>query len=120
MPPGLFPVQAAQPLAAKLLSGAQNVSFQANATADAAAQAVLDAQHKLSALKHQLQTAKAARKAAASVFKAAPAAWGKAQFKVSADLKHSSSSDSSSSDSSRPATIVALDCCMPYDPQDRL
>lgn len=90
MPPGVFSVQAAQPLAAKLLSGAQNVSFQANATADAARQAVLDAQQKLSALKLQLQTAKAARKAATSVFKAAPASWGKAQFKVSVDLAHSS------------------------------
>lgn len=101
-------MQAAQPLAAKLLSGAQNVSFQANATADAAHQAVLDAQQKLSALKRQLQTAKAARKAATSVFKAAPASWGKAQFKVSVDMAHSDSSSRSS-----------VDCYMPNYLQGR-
>lgn len=75
-------LQVAQPLAAKLLSGAQNASYQANATRNAAKQAVLEAQHKLAALKEQLKAAKDSRQAAKQVFKGLPAQWGKSQFKV--------------------------------------
>lgn len=77
-------VQAAQPLAAKLLSGAQNVSYQANATRDAARQAVTAARHKLSALRDQLQAAKDTRHATQQVFRSLPAQWGKSQFRVRA------------------------------------
>lgn len=77
-------VQAAQPLAAKLLSGAQNVSFQANATRNAARQAVVEAQHKLAAMKDQLAAAKDTRHAAKQLFKSLPGQWGKSQFRVSA------------------------------------
>jgi hypothetical protein len=76
-------IQAAQPLAAKLLSGAQNVSFQANATRNAARQAVVEAQHKLAALKDQLKAAKDTRHAAKQLFKSLPGQWGKSQFRVS-------------------------------------
>lgn len=75
--------QAAQPLAAKLLSGAQNASFQANATRDAARQAVSEAQQKLAALREQLKAAKSTRNAAKQALIGAPAQWGKAQFRVS-------------------------------------
>jgi hypothetical protein len=74
--------QAAKPLAAKLLSGAQNVSYQANATRDAAKQAVLAAHAKLLRLREELAAAVATKQAAKSVFKHVPAQWGKAQFKV--------------------------------------
>lgn len=75
-------LQMAQPLAAKLLSGAQNASYQANASRDAAQQAALDAHQKLASLEEQLQTAKSTKHAAQATFKAAPAQWGVAQFKV--------------------------------------
>lgn len=77
-------MQAAQPLAAKLLSGAQNVSFQANATRNAARQAVFEAQHKLAGMKSQLAAAKDTRHAAKQLFKSLPGQWGKSQFRVSA------------------------------------
>lgn len=76
-------LQAAQPLAAKLLSGAQNASFQANATRDAARQAVSEAKQKLAALREQLKAAKNTRHAAQQALIGAPAQWGKAQFRVS-------------------------------------
>jgi hypothetical protein len=76
-------LQAAQPLAAKLLSGAQNASFQANATRDAARQAMTEAQQKLAALRDQLKAAKSTRNAAKQALIGAPAQWGKAQFRVS-------------------------------------
>lgn len=77
--------QAAQPLAAKLLSGAQNASYQANATRDAARQAVLEASQKLDSLQEQLQSARDTRQATQAVLRAVPAQWGKTHFKVSRD-----------------------------------
>lgn len=69
-------------MAAKLLSGTQNASYQANATRDAARQAVQDAQQKLKTLEEQLHTAKHTKHAAQAVFIGLPAHWGLAQFKV--------------------------------------
>lgn len=80
--------QAAQPLAAKLLSGAQNASYQANATRDAARQAVLEANQKLDSLQEQLQSARDTRQATQAVLRAVPAQWGKTHFKVSPDQMH--------------------------------
>jgi hypothetical protein len=74
--------QTAVPFAAKLLSGAQNVSYQANATRDAAKQAVVVAHRRLERLREDLDTAVATKQAARSVFRGVPVQWGKAQFKV--------------------------------------
>lgn len=77
-------LQSALPFAAKLLSGAQNASYQANATRDAAKHAVLAAHTKLARLREELSTAVATKAAAKKMARGTPVQWGKAQFKVGA------------------------------------
>jgi hypothetical protein len=69
-------------LAAKLLSGVHNASYQANATRDAASKAVSEAQKKLAAQQQQLDAVKTARKAVRATYKKLPAKLGGTHFKV--------------------------------------
>lgn len=77
-----FASQGTKPVAAKLYESTKNASYQANATRDAAQQALKAAQAKLAHLRSNLVDVSSKKQAAMGAMAVVPVQLGVAQFKV--------------------------------------